>query len=90
MKKQQTKKGKIERIEEDKITIFNVDGGCRDILPITPLEAQYSMEEFGVGEKVIYVIEDGRLVQMEQERSAPELDDLYDVMPKDVRCVRAA
>ncbi len=90
MRKQRIKKGRIEKIEEDKITLFNLDGECRDILPITPLEAQYSMDEFGLGEEVIYVVDDNRLVQMEQESAAPELEELYEIMPKDIRCLRAA
>lgn len=86
MKKSRLKKGRIEIIGEDKVTILNLDGQCRDILVIPPGEAKYIRDEIGVGEEVLYFIKGNKLVDLELERGVPELQELYEILPKKIAC----
>lgn len=87
MEKSQLKKGRIEIIGEDKVTILNLDGLCRDTLAITPGEALRIKDEIGFGGEVFYFVKGGKLVQLELGRAVPELQDLYQELPKEVGCV---
>lgn len=89
MEKSQLKKGRIEIIGEDKVTILNFDGLCRDTLAITPEEALRIRDEIGFGEEVLYFVKDGKLVQIELEGAVPELEGLYQELPKELGCVRS-
>ncbi len=86
MEKSQLKKGRIEIIGEDKVTILNLDGLCRDTLAITPEEALRIRDEIGFGEEVLYFVKGGKLVQLELERAVPELQQMYEVLPKEIGC----
>lgn len=87
MEKDQLKKGRVEIIGDDKVTILNLDGFCRDTLAITPEEAIYIRDEIGFGEEVLYSIQGGKLVRIELERAVPELQDLYQSLPKEIGCM---
>ena len=87
MAKSQLKRGRIEIIGEDTITILNLDGPCRDTLRVTPEEAIRIRDEIGFGEEVLYFSDGARLVQVDTEREAPELRDLYRALPKTIQCV---
>ncbi len=87
MEKSQLKKGRIEIIGEDKVTILNFDGLCRDTLAVTPEEALRIRDEIGFGEEVLYFVRGGKLVQIELERAVPELGGLYQASPKERGCV---
>ncbi len=87
MKRVELKKGKIEIIGDDKVTILNFDGPCHDTLAITPEDAIYIKDEIGFGEEVMYFAEGDRLVHIDLERNAPELRDLYQALPKKTECV---
>ncbi len=86
MEKLQLKKGRIEIIGEDKVTILNLDGLCRDTLAIIPEEALRIRDEIGFGEEVLYSVKDGKLIQIELEKAAPELQELYEQFPKEIIC----
>jgi len=90
MEKSRLKKGRIEMVGEDKITILNEDGLCRDILAITPGEALFIRDKFGFGAEVLYFVEGDKLIQIELERSAPDLQKLYGILPKEIECVTAS
>ena len=80
------KKGRIEIIGEDKVTILNLDGLCRDTLAISPGEALRIKDEIGFGEEVLYSVKGGKLVQIEPERAVPELRQLHKELPKEIGC----
>jgi hypothetical protein len=86
MEKSQLKKGRIEIIGEDKVTILNLDGLCRDTLAIIPEEALRIKDEIGFGEEVLYFVKGGKLVQIELEGAFPELQQLYEALPKEIGC----
>jgi hypothetical protein len=81
------KMGKIENIGNDKITILNIDGPCYDTLTIDPEEAIYIKDEISRGEEVIYFAENESLVHIDLKRNAPELQELYEALPKKTECV---
>jgi hypothetical protein len=87
MEKEQLKKGRVEIIGEDKVTILNLDGLCRDTLAITPEEAIYIRDEIGFGEEVLYSVKGSKLLRIELERAVPELQDLYQTSLKEIGCV---
>ncbi len=89
MGKFQTKKGRIEIIGEDKVTILNLDGYCRDTLAITPGEAVYIRGKIGFGEEVFYSVKDGKLIQVGLDKAVPELRYLYEEFPKEMECLSA-
>jgi len=86
MEKSQLKKGRIEIIGEDKVTILNLDGLCRDTLGIIPEEALRIKNEIGFGEEVLYSVKGGKLIHIEPETAATELRDLYEELPKEIGC----
>ena len=86
MEKSQLKKGRIEIIGEDKVTVLNLDGLCRETLAIIPEEALRIKDEIGFGEEVLYSVKGGKLIHIEPERAVPELRDLYEELPKEIRC----
>ena len=87
MEKEQLKKGRVEIIGEDKVTILNLDGLCRDTLAITPQEALDIRDEIGFGQEVYYSVQWRKLVRIELEGAVPELQDLYQTSPKEIGCV---
>ncbi len=87
MEKEQLKKGRVEIIGEDQVTILNLDGLCRDTLAITPQEAIHILDEIGFGQEVFYSVQGGKLVRIELEGAAPELQDLYQTSLKEIECV---
>jgi len=87
MEKEQLKKGRVEIIGEDKVTILNLDGLCRDTLAITPQEALDIRDEIGFGQEVYYSVQGRKLVRIEVEGAVPELQDLYQTSPKEIGCV---
>ena len=87
MEKEQLKKGRVEIIGEDKVTILNLDGLCRDTLAITPQEAIHIRDEIGFGQEVFYSLEGSKLARIELEGAVPELKDLYQTLPKEIECV---
>ena len=52
----QTKRGRIETIGEDRITILNLDGLCQDTLHITPGKAVYIKNKIGFEKEVLYSV----------------------------------
>ena len=90
MEKVQIKRGRIEIVGEDRVTILNLDGFCRDTFAITLAEAIYIKDEIGFGEEVLYSVKDGRLIQVGVERTVPELHDPYEASPKEIECVASA
>ena len=90
MEKLKIKKGRIEIVGEDRVTILNLDGFCRDTLAITPGEAIYITDKIGLGEEVLYSLKDGRLIQVGVESAVPELHDQYESLPKEIECVASA
>jgi hypothetical protein len=86
MEKSKLKKGRIEIIGEDKVTILNLDGICRDTLAIIPEEALRIKDEIGFGEEVLYSVKGGKLIHLEPERAIPELRSLYEELPKEIGC----
>lgn len=90
MEKSRLKKGRIEIIGEDKITILNQDGLCRDTLAVTPGEALFIKDKFDFGAEVLYLVKGDKLIQIEMERSVPDLQKLYGMLPKEIECVIAA
>ena len=86
MRKSRLKRGRIEIIEEEKMTILNLDGQCRDTLLIPLGEAKFIRDEIGVGEEVLYFTQGSRLIQVEPERAIPELQELYEALPKETGC----
>ncbi len=81
---QKLKKGKIHKIENDRITLLNVDGNCEDIFPINPDFANEMRNNIEPNEHVFYVTEGDELIGIGLEEAAPEyLKILYDVMTKD-------
>ncbi len=77
MEKEQLKKGRVEIIGEDMVTILNLDGLCRDTLAITPREAIHIRDEIGFGQEVFYSVQGSKLVRIKLEGVAPVLQDLY-------------
>ncbi len=86
MEKSQLKKGRIEIIGGDKVTILNLGGLCRDTLAIIPEEAIRIKNEIGFGEEVLYSVKGGKLIYIEPESAVPELRELYEGLPKEIRC----
>jgi hypothetical protein len=87
--KSRLKKGRIEIIGDDKITILNRDGLCRDTLAVTPGEALSIRENIGFEAEVLYFVDGDKLVRIELEKSAPDLQKLYGMLPKEIECVPA-
>ncbi len=90
MEKLQIKRGMIEIVGGDKITILNLDGFCRDTLAITPGEAIHIRDKIGLGEEVLYSVKGGRLIQVGVESAVPELHDQYEALPREIECVLSA
>jgi hypothetical protein len=86
MEQLQTKRGKIETIGEKKITILNLDGLCRDTFEVTPGEASYIRDKFGLDVEILYSVKGNRLVHMWPDEEVPELRGLYEAFPKVTEC----
>ncbi len=87
MELQKLKKGTIRKIEDDRITLFNMDGGCEDAFAIYPQFADEIRNNIELTEAVFYVTEGDQLLGIGLEEAAPDdLKMLYDVMPKEKEC----
>jgi hypothetical protein len=86
----QTKRGRIETIGEDRITIRNLDGFCQDTLHITPGKAIYIENKFGFEKEVFYSVKGSELIHMWVDEAFPELRSLYDAIPKERECTSFA
>ena len=90
MEKLQTKRGRIETIGEDRITILNLDGFCRDTLHLTPGEAIYIQNKIGFDKEVLYSAKGGKLIHIWIDEAVPELRGLYEAFPKEIECTSFA
>ncbi len=87
MELQKLKKGTIRKIEDERITLFNLDGKCEDAFPIYPQFADEIRNNIELTEAVFYVTEGDQLLGIGLEEAAPDdLKMLYDVMPKEKEC----
>ena len=86
MEQLQTKRGRIETIGKDRITILNLDGFCRDTLQISPGEAIYIQNKIGFDKEVLYSAKDGKLIHLWVDKEVPELRGLYEEFPKEIEC----
>ncbi len=87
MQVQTLRKGTIQRIEDQAITLFNLDAQCEDSFMINPQFADEIRRNIKPSEKIFYVIEGNDLLGIGLEEFAPEeLKLLYDSMPKDKEC----
>ncbi len=87
MELQKLKKGTIQKIEDDRITLLNLDGKCEDAFAIYPQFADEIRNNIGPTEPVFYVTEGDQLLGLGLEEAAPDdLKMLYDVMPKEKEC----
>ncbi len=87
MENQKLKKGTIQKVEDDRITLFNVDGKCAESFPIYADFAAEMRKNIQPEEKIFYVIEGNELVGIGLESEAPEdLKTFYDMMPKEIEC----
>ncbi len=81
------KKGSIQKIEDDRITLLNSDGQCEDNFVIYSQFANEIRDNTEVGNIVIYVTEGDQLLALGIEETAPlDLKMLYEVMPKNIQC----
>ncbi len=91
MEERQLKKGKVERVDSDKITIFNHDGGCQDTLFIAREDADAIRDLIGDGSEVFYILQGEELLGIGAEEFASEdLWSVYEAMPKEKGCVTSA
>ncbi len=87
MNNQKLKKGTIQKVEDDRITLFNLDGACAESFPIHADFAEEMRKNIQPQEKIFYVIEGDELVGIGLESEAPEdLKNFYDMMPKEMEC----
>jgi hypothetical protein len=91
MEERQLKKGKIERVDSNKITIFNDDGGCQDAVSIGREDADAIRDLIGTGSGVFYILQGNQLLGIgAQEFATDDLWSVYEAMPKETGCVTAA
>jgi hypothetical protein len=88
MDDQKLKKGRIDKIEEEAITIFNHDGECEDKLAIFPQDAEDIRSEIGLGQEVYYVIQGDKLLAIGLEDFvSEEARRIYEGSPRERGCV---
>lgn len=87
MEEAKLKKGKIQKVEDDRITLFNDDGDCEDTFAIYSEFANDIRSNIEVGEKVFYVSQGDQLLGLGLEEAAPpDLQMLYEISPKEKEC----
>ncbi len=87
MEEYKIKKGTVQKIEDDRLTLLNSDGNCEDRFAIYSEFANEIKGNIHVGNNVIYVVEGENLLALGLEESAPiDLKMLYEVMPKTNEC----
>ncbi len=87
MQAQTLRKGTIQKIDDQGIVLFNLDGHCEDSFIINAQFADEIRRNIKPSEKIFYVIEGNDLLGIGLEESAPEeLKMLYEAMPKDKDC----
>ncbi len=87
MQIQKLKKGMIRKIDDQWITLFNLDGRCEDTFAINPEFAREIQANIKPSEKIFYVIEGNGLLGIGLEEFAPDdLKTLYERMPKETEC----
>ncbi len=91
MEQQILKKGRLQKIDHDTITIFNTDGNCEDTLNIIAEDADAIRQVASLGDDVFYIVEGNRLLGVGAEEFAPEnIRFIYDMMEKQKGCISAA
>ena len=87
MEEYRIKKGTVQKIDDEKLTLRNSDGNCEDLFTIYSEFADEIKGNINVGNDVIYVVEGENLLALGLEESAPsDLKMLYEVMPKTSSC----
>ncbi len=87
MEEYKIKKGTIQKIDDDRITLLNSDGPCEDNFVIYSQFANEIRDNIEVGNIVIYVTEGDQLLALGLEETAPlDLKMLYEVMPRTIQC----
>ncbi len=85
---QKLKKGRVKKVEEENITIFNHDGQCEDMFSILPQDSENIRKTFGPGEEIFYVTWGDELMEIALESAVPEdVRSLYEQMPRNDACV---
>ncbi len=88
MDQQILKKGTVQKIDDDMITILNDAGQCEDKLAIFRQDAEAIRGLFSPGANVFYVLAGERLLGIGLEEHAPEhIGIIYEASPKEKGCV---
>jgi hypothetical protein len=89
MERASIKRGRVENVGSDQITIFSHEGRCEDTFAILPDNAEVIRGDIGIGKDVFYLIDGSELLAIGLEESASdELRFLYENTPREAGCVR--